>query len=316
MRLSVICATRNRAHAILPCLDSIAAAFAAASPVEAEIIIVDNGSTDASRDIIAAWIGAAGIPATLLVEPAQGRARCFNRALRATRGDIIATLDDDCRMHRDHVNDLLRYNAADTAPVLRGGKVELGDPTDLPYTIYAEPEPMRWQKSKRSLRHSWFAGRLFGCNLTAPWTLFETVGPFDENFGPGSAVGSGDDIDYMLRAYGAGYLLEYVPAMAVAHHHGRKTSAEINALYRRYFIGAGGLNLKYLAREPDYRRSAYWPIKTAPKEIIRRRNLACPEIDFSACDMTRNILRGALRYALARKGPIGTLERTGAASGG
>ena len=55
MKLSVIIATRNRAHAIGPCLNSIAAAFAKAAPFDAEIVVVDNGSTDDTSDIIKAW---------------------------------------------------------------------------------------------------------------------------------------------------------------------------------------------------------------------------------------------------------------------
>ena len=46
MRLSVIVCTKNRARNITPCLDSIAAAFSLAAPLDAEIVIVDNGSTD------------------------------------------------------------------------------------------------------------------------------------------------------------------------------------------------------------------------------------------------------------------------------
>ena len=46
MKLSIIIATRNRAHAIVGCLDSIPPAFAKAGPLDAEIVVVDNGSTD------------------------------------------------------------------------------------------------------------------------------------------------------------------------------------------------------------------------------------------------------------------------------
>jgi glycosyltransferase involved in cell wall biosynthesis len=42
MKLSVIIATRNRAHAIAGCLDSVAASLANASLLDAEIVVVDN----------------------------------------------------------------------------------------------------------------------------------------------------------------------------------------------------------------------------------------------------------------------------------
>src|ERR1700741_1293949 len=72
------------------------------------------------------------IPLQLLSEPRAGKARALNRALRAARGELLAFTDDDCRLHPQHVNDLLRYDANDTNLVLRGGRTELGDPTDLP----------------------------------------------------------------------------------------------------------------------------------------------------------------------------------------
>jgi glycosyltransferase involved in cell wall biosynthesis len=39
MKVSVIVATKNRARALAPRLDSIAAAFASAAPVNAEIVV-------------------------------------------------------------------------------------------------------------------------------------------------------------------------------------------------------------------------------------------------------------------------------------
>jgi glycosyltransferase involved in cell wall biosynthesis len=52
MKLSVIVSTRNRAHAIVGCLDSIAASLAKAAPLDAEIVVVDNGSQDATSRIV------------------------------------------------------------------------------------------------------------------------------------------------------------------------------------------------------------------------------------------------------------------------
>jgi glycosyltransferase involved in cell wall biosynthesis len=53
MMLSVIIATRNRATMVRACLDSIVVALArAAVPLQAEVVIADNGSSDNTVDVI------------------------------------------------------------------------------------------------------------------------------------------------------------------------------------------------------------------------------------------------------------------------
>jgi glycosyltransferase involved in cell wall biosynthesis len=246
MKLSVIVTTKNRARHIAPCLDSIAAAFALAAPLDAEIVIVDNGSADNTAAVIDGWARANAVPVQALSHPGPGKSRALNSALRAAKGDVLAFTDDDCRLHPEYVNDLLRHDAADTGLVLRGGRVELGDPTDLPFTINTSPTPKRWSLALNSTRHDCISGELNGCNITMRRALVERLGPFDEDFGPGSRIGSCDDAEYIFRAYVNGITLEYVPDMTVLHHHGRKTSEEGRALFRRYTIGWGGLQAKYL----------------------------------------------------------------------
>jgi glycosyltransferase involved in cell wall biosynthesis len=301
MKLSVIVATKNRALALAPCLDSIAAAFASAAPVDAEIVVVDNGSTDDTADTIKAWAGASAVPVQSLSEPRAGKARALNRGLRAARGDILAFTDDDCRLHNEHVNDLLRHAAADTDLVLRGGRIELGDPTDLPLTIYTATTPMRWSLALNSVRHEGVNGKINGCNMTMRRALVERLGPFDEDFGPGSRAASGDDTDYIFRAYLDGATLEYVPDMTVFHHHGRNTSAAGKKLIRDYMTAKGALWVKYIFKHPNFCRPALWNMKNAARETITGANTFLPNIGFSHKDKVTCAMRGAVRYFFMRK---------------
>src|SRR5438128_2556469 len=103
MKLSVIIATRNRAYAIAGCLDSVAASLATASPLDAEIVVVDNGSTDATSAIVQQWASSSPFPVRLLLEPKAGLSRAHNQALRTAQGQLFAITDDDCRMHKNYV---------------------------------------------------------------------------------------------------------------------------------------------------------------------------------------------------------------------
>jgi glycosyltransferase involved in cell wall biosynthesis len=159
MRLSVIVATRNRVHTIVGCLASISAAFANAAPLDAEIVVVDNGSRDSTTTVVQQWASGSPYPVRLLQEPEAGLSRAHNRALRAGPGELLAFTDDDCRLSKDYVNDLLRHDAADSEPVLRGGRIELGDPTDLPLTIKTTPERIRWSRRLNSARSTSASGQ-------------------------------------------------------------------------------------------------------------------------------------------------------------
>lgn len=301
MKLSVIVATRNRAQAVVPCLNSITVAFARAAPLDAEIVIVDNGSTDETGEVVAGWASASGARVKFLVEPRSGKGRALNRAQRAAEGELLAHIDDDCRMHPEHVNDLLRHDATDTGLVLRGGRVELGDPTDLPFTINTSPARRQWSLADNTLRHQGIAGIINGCNMTMRRALLERLGPYDEDFGPGSVIGSGDDTDFIFRAYLGGATIEYVPDMAVFHHHGRKTVAAGFALWRKYMIGSGGLYAKYLFRHPNLCRPFCWDLKAAVREVITGTNTFLPKIGFSYKHKVAYSMRGAVRYIVTRR---------------
>ena len=301
MKLSVIVGTRNRAHAIAGCLASIVAAFAAASPLDAEVVVVDNGSQDQTSAVIEQWASGSSYPVRLLSEPKAGLSRAQNVAVQAAQGEIFAFTDDDCRLSKDYVNDLLRHDAADTELVLRGGRIELGDPTDLPLTIKTTPDRIRSSRRMNSARHQQISGQISGCNMTMRRALVEKLGPFDERFGPGSIIPSGGDTDYLFRAYLAGFTLEYVPDMTVEHHHGRKTPAEGRKLLERYLISNGAEYVKHGWKHPNLCRPFYWDIKNAIKEILAGGISTTSLPYFSHRDKVSYTVRGALRYLFLRE---------------
>jgi GT2 family glycosyltransferase len=295
MKLSFIIATRNRGHALVACLQSIAASVAHADGPDAEIVVVDNGSTDGTPAVVAAWARGASIPVKLLHEPQAGVARARNHAVRQAAGDLLAFTDDDCRLDRDYVSQLLAYDAADTGLVLRGGHVVLGDPTDLPLTI-TDAVFRRWSRKDNPPRADSMGAFIVGCNLAMRRSLVDRVGPFDINFGPGTRIGAGEDHEYLYRAYCAGVTIEHVPDMIIVHCHGRKTRSEGSQLLRTYMTGAGAIYAKYLFRNPNLCRQVYWDCKMAGWEFATGTNLFLPDIDFSARDKLACYVRGAARY--------------------
>jgi glycosyltransferase involved in cell wall biosynthesis len=89
--VTVIIATHNRAHCLPRALDSIYAQEGLGSLYELEVIIVDDGSTDSTPEIIHRYHN---LTCIRLLEK-RGISAAMNEGLRASRGSYITFLDDD-----------------------------------------------------------------------------------------------------------------------------------------------------------------------------------------------------------------------------
>ena len=88
--LSVIIPVKNGASHIEGCLNSIRSMEI--SDAEIEVIVVDNGSTDDTREILASQ------NVIVLREETPGPYAARNRGANIARGDILAFTDIDCRV--------------------------------------------------------------------------------------------------------------------------------------------------------------------------------------------------------------------------
>ena len=262
--VSIVVCTRNRVHSLGPMLHSIgqAATFAAArAPAPSvELVVVDNGSTDGTGELVERWAASAALPVLLVREARPGLARSRNVGVGASQGRIVVFTDDDCRVAEDYVVELLRLDAAAEGPTLWGGRVELGDPTDLPFTIKTDTAAATYDGA----RHP--GGFLHGCNMALARSTFDAIGPFDERFGAGAPLASAEDTDYLYRAYLAGVAVRYVPNLVVHHFHGRKDLADIVRLSRIYAVGNGALYLKHV-RHWNLFRNFVWDVKGSVREL-------------------------------------------------
>lgn len=89
--ISVIIPTFNRALLLRRALASV---LAQTRPC-AEVIVVDDGSTDETGDVVTAFAGTAPGVIRLLRQENQGAAAARNRGIEAAGGDLLAFLDSD-----------------------------------------------------------------------------------------------------------------------------------------------------------------------------------------------------------------------------
>ena len=104
MNLSIIIPIYNAASYINTCLNSIIKQEWL--PREYELVIVDDGSTDNSRQIIASWFKR--LPIVLLTQENKKQAAARNKALDKASGEYILFIDIDDTLEPDMVKNLYR----------------------------------------------------------------------------------------------------------------------------------------------------------------------------------------------------------------
>jgi glycosyltransferase involved in cell wall biosynthesis len=294
-RLSIIISTRNRAYAITGCLDAVAKSLARIAPETAEIVVVDNGSEDATSAAVTRWGETSVFPVRLVFEPKKGKCAALNTGIRSSCGRLLVFTDDDCRPDENYLVDALRHDDADSELTLRGGRVELGDPTDLPLTIKTDRTRQQWRKQADTSARFSLLECFPGCNMAMRRVLFDRIGFFDERFGPGSRYPACEDKDLIFRAYLAGILIEYVPDMVVHHHHGRKTVEDARKLLHSYNVGGGALYAKIFFTDTNSVRPFWWNIQRAVLEIFGGRPMV-PALNISYRSTVVSTLQGMFTY--------------------
>lgn len=229
MVISLVICTRNRARALRSCLASLMEIDA---PCSWETIVVDNGSTDSTKQVIEEFASKASFPVHYIFEPRTGLSRARNRGLAVASGDPIVFTDDDCYPARDYLGAVVRTFVEESVDYF-GGRVVLHDPHDYPVTIKTSTD-------REIVPPGSFvaAGLLHGANMGFRRRVFDELGGFDENLGAGSPVCCGEDVELAARASAHGFRGGYFPEPVVSHCHGRKEEDAI-ALMRGYDVGRG-----------------------------------------------------------------------------
>jgi glucosyl-dolichyl phosphate glucuronosyltransferase len=235
MKYSVVIATYNRASDLRDTLESLSA-LEPDGPWE--VIVVDNNSTDATRQVVEEATASFPAPLRYLFERAQGRSPALNAGIRAASGEIIATTDDDVRVPAEWLTEAsagLERLGCDYV----GGRV-------LP--IWGGPRPS-WVPDHGGKQWAVialldygtdpieFGARVpLGVNMAFRRSAFERAGVFDPQTGRRAGTLLGQEVrEWCIRARKAGVRGCYVPEV-----------------WLRHIIPAERLNKRY------FRRWFYW----------------------------------------------------------
>jgi GT2 family glycosyltransferase len=229
--LSIVMACFNGAPTIREQLDSL---LAQETDANYEVVVADNGSRDASREIVAEY---ARRDPRIRLEDASGRpglSYARNRGVRASGGRAVAFCDQDDRVGTGWISAM---TAAIDAHSFVAGRLEHDLLNEL-WTIEVRGRPQSDQLLAFETGR-WFPFA-FGCTLGLERSLHERIGGFDESFPEGA-----EDADYCWRLQLLGVPLVFVPA-AVTHYRFRDTYRGLFRQARAYGRSEVRLYVKHL----------------------------------------------------------------------
>ena len=210
--ISIVLPTHNRAQLLPRALRSVLAQ----SDGEFELVVIDDGSSDGTQDVLASFAGDARIR-LLRNDTPGGASAARNRAIRHATGDWVAFLDDDDEMLPDYLARLRGHLQALPAAGLVWTGVE---------RLYHDSTPPR---SETLLWHERWDGVTPAAH---PFLLFFALsfgvairrsalldaGLFDERFS------GSEDIDLGMRLVAAGTPYAALPEVLLRVHIGEGTS--------------------------------------------------------------------------------------------
>ncbi len=220
MKVSVIICTYNREKFLKSALESYK--NQSLENDKFEIIVVDNKSTDNTKNLVGEFIAEnPSLNVRYVFEENQGLSYARNRGIIEAENEILVFVDDDAEVEKDFLKNIKTHFETDDEVKAIGGKVE---PV---FESGKEPDwlsPYLWglvTKIDYGNKAKTFPGNKYpvGCNMSFRREVFDMFGKFDTELGRIGRVGlAGEEKDIFDRLKASGAKIMYFPDITVHHH--------------------------------------------------------------------------------------------------
>lgn len=267
---SILICTRNRLAQLKKTLQTMEALRLPAH-LDAELVVVDNGSTDGT----AAWVKEAtlpNMPVRRVEEPRAGTGYARTTAMYAARGDILLFTDDDVRVPPDWVEALCAPILEGEADVV-GGTSKLADHLHRPWMEVFH----RATLSSTEKPDSGATPAPITISLALHRRVLERVPAFDPELGPGSKMGFLEDTLFARQLQEAGFRIAQVDDVPVIHHPSKERLRRAAFLRAARVRGRSKAYVRYHWLHWDAwdfsHRTAWYEIWRHPYLVVLKRGL-------------------------------------------
>jgi glycosyltransferase involved in cell wall biosynthesis len=192
-----------------------------ASPVPWEIVVVDNGSTDRTAEVVRTEQERGGPVSIVLVhEPERGHVMARNAGAAAASGDLLLFCDADDEVSPGWITAMV---AAAPSTDLLGGRIVNTSVND---DVMAQVLPN--QRGEQLVRKWGWYPFATTANFGIHADVLKAVGGFNPDY----RMASGD-VELCYRAQVQGYTIGYVPDAIVHYRHRSSLKALARQMYRR-----------------------------------------------------------------------------------
>lgn len=214
LKISVVVPVRNGDKTLEQCLVSVLNQ----NFYDYEIIIVDNGSTDKTKEIIDQFLKKSA-KLVYVFEPKPGRANARNAGMAAASGEIIAMIDADCLAPSDWLKKI-------SAPIISGKEsVVTGFEKDAVNNYWSSRRQEADWRFMNAKTNNGYINHLDTKNFAIKTALLKRL-----RFNP--ALLAGEDWDLYLRLRKENIKIKFLPEVLVGHCH----ESSFSELFSSQFI--------------------------------------------------------------------------------
>jgi glycosyltransferase involved in cell wall biosynthesis len=239
--ISILVCTYNRAGELRRTLTKLGE-LTIPDGIRWDILVVDNGSKDDTKAVVAGFEGR--LPIRYALEPRPGKSYALNTGLSLCTAPMIMMTDDDVDVEPTWMVELHRAALAHPEADFFGGKI---------VPRWEEPPP-EWMArhsgdmlvgltvnftlgDEEAILNS--GGNTFlGANSAYRKKTLDEMGGYREDLGPhGAVMGFHEESEYIARLLAAGYTGLYLPQMLVHHRNPPQRTTQRYLL--RWLVGCG-----------------------------------------------------------------------------